>query len=130
MRRKQLAVLCGAAAAALAAELALYLFTGTNCPIKALLGVPCPGCGMTRAVLALLRLDFAGAASMHPLVFLLPAVLLLLLFWKRGRRGVLIVSAALLLVTFVVRLSLAPGEPPLDWKPDAPFFPFISLFLS
>ena len=65
-----------------------------------------------------------------PLVFLLPAALLLLLFWKRGRRGVLIVSAALLLITFVVRLSLAPGEPPLDWKTDAPLFPFISLFLS
>ena len=32
-----------------------------GCAVYRLLGVPCPGCGMTRAWLQALRLDFAGA---------------------------------------------------------------------
>lgn len=130
MKKKQIVTACAVVFVALVAELLLYLCTGTNCPIKALFGVPCPGCGMTRAVFALLQLNFSGAFAMHPLVFLLPAILLLLLLWKRGRYGILIVSAVLLILVFVVRLLVSPGEPPLDLKRDAPFFSFIYLFLS
>jgi hypothetical protein len=41
------------------------------CPMAASLGVPCPGCGLTRATLALLHGDIAGALHFHPLVWLL-----------------------------------------------------------
>ncbi len=44
------------------------------CPFKAVTGLPCPGCGMTRAFLALGRLDFAGAYAWNPLVFPLAAL--------------------------------------------------------
>ena len=44
------------------------------CPFKALTGLPCPGCGMTHAFLALGRLDFAGACAANPLVFPLAAL--------------------------------------------------------
>ena len=37
------------------------LLFGWNCPIKYLIGVPCPGCGLSRALAALLRLDFRTA---------------------------------------------------------------------
>lgn len=37
------------------------------CPIARSTGVPCPGCGMTRALLALLHGDFAAAFAHHPL---------------------------------------------------------------
>lgn len=37
------------------------------CPIRALIGMPCPGCGMTRALLALGRGDWGAALSWHPL---------------------------------------------------------------
>ncbi len=39
----------------------------TICPFARLSGHPCPGCGMTRATLALLRLDWAEAVRWHPL---------------------------------------------------------------
>ncbi len=45
-----------------------------TCPAATLLGVPCPGCGLTRATLAALRGDFHMAFRLHPLfVVLAPA---------------------------------------------------------
>lgn len=49
-----------------AAPLSLCLFLD-------LTGLPCPGCGMTRGLVALLSLDFARALRYHPLSPLLPA---------------------------------------------------------
>jgi len=40
------------------------------CPIKKVFGVRCPGCGMTRATLAILTGDFRKAYSLNPLVFI------------------------------------------------------------
>jgi len=40
----------------------------TICPIALLTGVPCPGCGMTRAASALLRGDLSLALDYHPLI--------------------------------------------------------------
>jgi uncharacterized protein DUF2752 len=38
---------------------------GWPCPLRSALGIPCPGCGLTRASVALLRGDFAAALSAH-----------------------------------------------------------------
>lgn len=40
------------------------------CSFKNLTGLPCPGCGMTRACLCLMRLDFAGAIYYNPFSYL------------------------------------------------------------
>jgi hypothetical protein len=53
-----------------AAALAVLL-DAPLCPSAALLGIPCPGCGLTRATLALLRGDVRTAFHFHPLVFVL-----------------------------------------------------------
>ena len=41
------------------------------CPFRMMTGIPCPGCGLTRATLHALTGDFAGALRFHPLVFVL-----------------------------------------------------------
>jgi len=41
------------------------------CPSAVFLKFPCPGCGMTRATLALLHGDFAHAFHLHPLAIVI-----------------------------------------------------------
>ena len=46
------------------------------CPVLHALGVPCPGCGLSRASAALLRGDVASALSLHAFAPVLPLVLI------------------------------------------------------
>ena len=41
------------------------------CPFKSLTGIPCPGCGMTRAMLSITKGDFRGAFGYNPFSFFL-----------------------------------------------------------
>ncbi len=52
------------------------------CIIKSLTGVSCPGCGMTQAFVAAIRLDFAAAFSYHKMFWSVPV--LYLCFLKDG----------------------------------------------
>lgn len=57
------------------AQLALVLagLPGWPCPLKAATGVPCPGCGLSRATAALLRGDLYTSLATHayaPLILL------------------------------------------------------------
>ncbi len=44
----------------------LGLLPFPTCLVKIVLGVPCPGCGMTRAALRLLHGDVVGSLRYHP----------------------------------------------------------------
>ena len=80
----------------------IFYITGIGCPIKFLTGISCMGCGMTRAYLSLLRLDFAGAFRYHPL-FPIPAIAAVLFLFK-SRISQRIVK--LLLFTTIVLFSI------------------------
>lgn len=86
MRRRLLQTLAGWGAV-LALGLAYALWGGVTglwipCPIHTLTGLDCPGCGVTRMCLALLRLDFSGAWAANPGLLLLSPLLLWLLLWQ------------------------------------------------
>lgn len=55
---------------------------GIPCPILAVTGLYCPGCGISRFCLALLRLDFAAAlrSNMALFVILPPALVVLVAY--------------------------------------------------
>ena len=73
--------------AAALALLVSYHLTGHGlpCPFRALTGYLCPGCGMTRAGVAILGGDFAKAWQYNPLSLTLLPVFSLYLLYKTGR---------------------------------------------
>lgn len=82
------AVLVGAGAAY--AGLIAVIGRGLYCPFWRLTGLLCPGCGVTRMCLALLRLDLAGAWRANAALLLaLPvlAALAVRLMWVYVRAG-------------------------------------------
>ena len=81
-----------------------------GCPIRQLLGLGCPLCGFSRALLAALRLDFPAAFGYHPLWPVFPPALVLSV-WLEGRRpgsakplGLAVLLLAL--AVYALRLSL------------------------
>ena len=75
--------------------------TGIGCPIRLVTGTPCPGCGMTRAWIAALHLDFAQAMRMHPLFWLFPPALFLATFGDLLPRRAQTLPATAMLLAFV-----------------------------
>jgi hypothetical protein len=67
-----------ASSALVAGALALVEPAGLpgTCLAAAVLGVPCPFCGMTRSVSRCLHGDLAGAVALHPVGLVVAAVLL------------------------------------------------------
>ncbi len=62
------------------AILLVFWFFGIPCFFKEFLGVKCPGCGMSRAIFSVIRLDFSAAFSYHPMFWSLPILYLYFLF--------------------------------------------------
>lgn len=94
------------------------------CPMVIVTGLPCPGCGLNRAVLFLLRGEFARSFALHPLA----ALWLALIFWflagryvagRRVSRGFMvclgIVAAATLVLYGYRMLWLFPDYPPASY---------------
>jgi drug/metabolite transporter (DMT)-like permease len=96
------------------------------CLFKLLTGMPCPGCGMTRAYLHLFKGDLAGAFYFHPLFWLIPPLLLLVIFWKkpvvqRINRNRYFWLALIVVVCGVYGYRmwhLFPQQAPLDFDPN------------
>lgn len=95
-----------------------------KCPFDYFLGIPCPGCGMTRAFLALLRLDFEEAFYYHPLfpLVIVAAVIILLYFLKiikikrKTKNIALGIFCAIFFVVYFIRLF--DNDPLISWHPQ------------
>jgi Protein of unknown function (DUF2752) len=82
------------------------------CPTAAVLGIPCPGCGLTRATLAAVQGHFAQALHFHPLVFFVTPIylgVLTSLGWGYVRGGARLPSrrAGTLMTTLAIVLFVS-----------------------
>ena len=101
----------------------VFFALGISCPVKHIFGVSCPGCGMTRATLSALRLDFTMAFYYHPLwPIVLPSVVLLVFLFKKGKRGIFKAAIALFvlafLFTYFIRLFATPDNAIVTFSPE------------
>ena len=93
----------------------VMLLTDTSCPFNRFLGFTCPGCGMTRALLCVLHLDFAGAFRYHMMFWSVPILFWIFLFDgkisgnKRIDRGILIIMAIGFAVNWIHSLIYGIG---------------------
>ena len=92
------------------AGICLLLFY--HCPFDYLLGISCPGCGMTRALFSILLLRFDRAFYYHPGIYLLiPGFLLWALDYfhlfplkSKTKKVLLSIGITALILIYIIRL--------------------------
>ena len=55
---------------------AVLIHFGAECIMKHFFGIPCPGCGMTHALLSVIRFDFISAFRHHAMFWSMPILYL------------------------------------------------------
>ena len=99
-----------------AALVMFYIFSklfGSICPTYRFFGICCPFCGMTRAHLAALRLDFSQALYYNPVFFLgLPCIFFMVhdkLFapkYEKLRKIIAGILLGIIVAVYIVRVCL------------------------
>lgn len=91
----------------------MYAMTGGLCAFRGLMGIPCPGCGGTRALLHLARGDISGCIEFNPsapLIFLCLLNEIRVTYFNRGSKKLagilLLISVVISLILYIVRMKL------------------------
>lgn len=95
------------------------IFHFTSCISKLLIGIPCPGCGITRAFLCLIKFDFKGVVYYNPLIFIVPIICWIIIFKERPiinkiykSRLFWILIMSLILIVYIIRfIYIFPNSP-------------------
>lgn len=97
------------------------LLFGVICPSLIFFGLPCPGCGLTRAGFYLITGDFAESFRMHPLLIPGVSYIVAYLVIKKVKPNKInrlqipaIILLAAMIILYVIRMvSLFPHTPPM-----------------
>lgn len=98
-------------------------FLYSLCPSVVLTGIPCPGCGLTRAMLSILQGKFADAWFLHPFSY---AILFFVCFFcvrryllQKETKSLLkwlgLILAGMILFYIYRMIRYFPGEPPMSY---------------
>lgn len=92
--------------------LAFYIYFDIPCVFLTLLGVPCPGCGMTRAWRYAFQLDFFNAFKYNSMFWSVPVIGILVLFDgklfknEKFNRAVVIILAIGFVTAYLAKLFI------------------------
>lgn len=93
----------------------IFLF-GWHCPFKWLTGIPCPGCGMTRALESLIHLDWKESlywnAMLVPSLVMIPAALIVRPKSRKWCQGILMAWCVLMILYWIYRILFVFGSDP------------------
>lgn len=119
----------GAALFAALCVLVYLIGDGVFCQLKAFTGLPCPGCGLTRAFTCLLSGQWAQSFFYHPLwplILLLAVLYFMNLFFDNrliyNQKLILSVLGAFLGVYLIRMIFMFPHTAPMDYYSNG-FFP-------
>lgn len=98
----------------------------TTCPIRLTLGVPCPGCGITRAFIEVFKGNILEANKYHPfwlpIIFLFVAFVIIRYFTKEDKQKKLykaleiaVIVVGLLMIAFYIyrMITVFPDAEPM-----------------
>ena len=95
-----------------AAVVVLYVILesfGVTCPIKYITGISCAGCGMSRAWISLLHFNIHDAFMYHPLFFLPPIVVIVMLLKSKINIKFYKIAGAFVIV-YLYRMFIGDGN--------------------
>ncbi len=99
----------------------LEMVLGIGCPFKFMTGISDAGCGMSRAWMSVLRLDFAGAFYYHPLWVLPVPSLFVVLFKNRipdkAYKIFVITICVIFLLVYAYRMLFMPDQDIVVFRP-------------
>lgn len=100
-----------------AAVVVLYVILesfGVTCPIKYITGISCAGCGMSRAWIALLHFNIHEAFMYHPLFFLPPVVVIVMLLKSKinikSYKIFMFTMAGAFVIVYLYRMFIGDGN--------------------
>nr|WP_314463210.1 DUF2752 domain-containing protein [uncultured Clostridium sp.] len=113
----------------------MFAVTGGICPMRGLLGIPCPACGSTRAMLLFAKGDFIGGMRMNPsapLLFLTLINEIRICYFRRGNKKaaafLLFMSVTVSLAVYLIRMKLYfPYTEPYIIERKSVLFRFLQL---
>jgi hypothetical protein len=106
---------------AAAVLLAFALFSDTGiCVFRRVTGLPCPSCGMTRSYLALFRGDIKTALFMHPLFWMVPLIIGLIVYSQYKKvyfTKVYVIIGIIFIAVYIIRMIfMFPHTYPFDYE--------------
>lgn len=108
-----------------------YIPIDRLCMIRNVTGFPCPGCGMTRAHIEVLKLNFKRAFYYHPL-FIFPSIIFFIIIFKKkfkianyiyNNNYIIMAMLLIFIILYIVRFVLLfPNEEPFTYNYDSEFY--------
>lgn len=79
---------------------------GTICLIRGIIGIPCPTCGLTRAILSFMSGDTRMAFYYHPLFWMPFVIGLIGIFKRKYIKAITIISITILIIVYLIRMVM------------------------